>query len=96
MTETTKTLSIRLNVEDKEKLQKYLTRENVEAILRQIKKGEITITRKGVEIIGVNTKFESVNTIENDPDGEWVREIAHDLNIDVNTFKRRVEQSIRR
>ena len=96
MTETTKTLSIRLNVEDKEKLQKYLTRENVEAILRQIKKGEITITRKGVEIIGVNTKSESVNTIENDPDGEWVREIAHDLNIDVNTFKRRIEQSIRR
>ena len=96
MTETTKTLSIRLNVEDKEKLQKYLTRENVEAILRQIKKGEITISRKGVEIIGVNTKSESVNTIENDPDGEWVREIAHDLNIDVNTFKRRIEQSIRR
>ena len=96
MTETTKILSIRLNVEDKEKLQKYLTRENVEAILRQIKKGEITISRKGVEIIGVNTKSESVNTVENDPDGEWVREIAHDLNIDVNTFKRRIEQSIRR
>lgn len=33
---------------------------------------------------------------ENDPDGEWVREIAHELNINVKDFKRRIEQSIRR
>ena len=33
---------------------------------------------------------------EDDPDGEWVRDIAHELNISVKDFKRRVEQSIRR
>lgn len=26
-----------------------------------------------------------------DEDGEWVRDMAHDLNIDVKTFKRKVE-----
>ena len=62
MTENTKTLSIRLNNEDKEKIQKYLTRGNVEAMLRQIKRGEIDITSKGVVFKGVNTKSESVNT----------------------------------
>ena len=30
-----------------------------------------------------------------DPDGEWVRDIAHELNISVKDFKRRIEQSIR-
>ena len=33
---------------------------------------------------------------EDDPDGEWVREMAHDLNVDVKTFKRRIEQSVGR
>lgn len=32
---------------------------------------------------------------EDDPDGEWVRDIAHELNISVKDFKRRIEQSIR-
>lgn len=96
MTEQTKTLGIRLEIRDKEELQKYLNRESAEALLRQIRRGEITLTRKGIEITTVNTIPESVNTIENDPDGEWVREIAHDLNIDVNTFKKKIEQSIRR
>lgn len=32
---------------------------------------------------------------EGDPDGEWVRDLAHDLNVDVKTFKRRIEQSVR-
>lgn len=31
-----------------------------------------------------------------DPDGEWVREMAHTLNMDVKTFKRRIEQSVYR
>ena len=96
MTEQTKTLGIRLEIKDKEEAAKHFTRENVEAMLRQIRRGEISITRKGVEITTVNTIPESVNTIETDPDGEWVREIAHDLNIDVNTFKKKIEQSIRR
>lgn len=93
MTENTKILSIRLSNEDKAELQKYLNRESAEALLRQIRRGEITLTRKGVVIERVNTISESVNT---DKDGEWVREIAHDLNIDVNVFKKKIEQSIYR
>lgn len=62
MTENTKTLSIRLSNEDKAELQKYLNRESAEAILRQIKRGEITLTRKGVAIERVNTISEGVNT----------------------------------
>jgi len=62
MTESTKTLGIRLDVRDKEKLQKYLNRESAEAILRQIERGEISLTRKGVEFMRVNTEPESVNT----------------------------------
>lgn len=93
MTEMTKVLGIRLNTKDKEELSKYLNRESAEALLRQIRRGEITLTRKGVVIERVNTISESVNT---DKDGEWVREIAHDLNIDVNVFKKKIEQSVYR
>lgn len=70
MTERTKTLSIRLNTEDKEKLSKYITRESLESILRQIKRGEIKVTSRGVEILantGVDTISESVNTCEGCP-----------------------------
>lgn len=62
MTEMTKVLGIRLSTKDKEELSKYLNRESAEAILRQIKRREIAITRKGVEIERVNTISESVNT----------------------------------
>ena len=62
MTESTKTLGIRLEIKDKEELAKYLTRESAEAILKQIRRGEISITRKGVEFMRVNTESESVNT----------------------------------
>ena len=62
MTESTKTLGIRLEVRDKEKLQKYLNRESAESILKQIERGEIELTRKGVVFKGVNTISESVNT----------------------------------
>lgn len=93
MTENTKTLSIRLSNKDKEDMSKYLNRESAEALLRQIRRGEITLTQKGVVIERVNTMSESVNT---DKDGEWVREIAHDLNIDVNVFKKKIEQNIYR
>ena len=30
-----------------------------------------------------------------DKDGEWVRDMAHDLNIDKEVFKKKVEQGIR-
>ena len=95
MTELTKTLSIRLETRDKEELSKHLNRESAESLLRQIKRGEIALTPKGVEFMRVNTFSESVNTFE-DPDGEWVREMAHNLNIDVKTFKRKIEQSVYR
>ena len=62
MTEATKTLSIRLENKDKDELAKYLTRESAEALLKQIRRGEIVLTRKGVDLKGVNTISESVNT----------------------------------
>ena len=62
MTESTKTFGIRLEIKDKEDAAKYFTRESMESILRQIRRGEITITRKGIEITNVNTISESVNT----------------------------------
>ena len=75
MTEATKTLSIRVNTEDKDAISKFINRESVEAMLRQIKRGEISITRKGVEIKGVNTISESVNTCEDCP-------FANELNME--------------
>lgn len=62
MTEKTVILGIRLNKGDKEKLSKYITRESLESILRQIERGEIEIRSKGVVIPSVNTNSESVNT----------------------------------
>ena len=99
MTKKTEILGIRLNTEDKKKIATYITRKSLESILAQIERGEIEITDEGVTIPvnnSVNTISESVNTYEyDDPDGEWVRDIAHELNISVKDFKRRIEQSIR-
>lgn len=96
MTEKTTVLGVRLNVEDKRELSKYITRESLEHILRQIKRGEISITPKGVVIERVNKISEPVNTFYTDEDGEWVREMAHVLNMDVRTFKKKIELSIYR
>lgn len=99
MTKKTEILGIRLNTEDKKKIAAYITRKSLESILGQIERGEIEITEKGVTIPTierVNTISENVNTYEyDDPDGEWVREIAHNLNMSVKDFKRRIEQSAR-
>ena len=67
MTENTKVLGIRLEIGKKEKLSKYLNRESAESLLRQIERGEITLTSKGVVITDVNTVSESVNTCEDCP-----------------------------
>jgi len=64
MTEATKTLSIRLELKDLEELKKHLNRESAEALLRQIRRGEIELTRKGAVFKRVNTIPESVNTLE--------------------------------
>lgn len=96
MTDRTKVLGIRLESGDKELAGQYFTRECVEAMLRQIKRGEIALSSKGVVIERVNKISENVNTFESDPDGEWVREMAHILNMDVKAFKKRIEQSVYR
>ena len=65
MTEKTKTLGIRINSEDKDRLAQYITRKSLESILRQIDEGEIEITEKGVKMLkntSVNTIEQSVNT----------------------------------
>lgn len=65
MTEKTKTLGIRINSEDKDRLAQYITRKSLESILRQIDEGEIEITEKGVKMLkntSVNTTEQSVNT----------------------------------
>ena len=65
MTEKTKTLGIRINSGDKDRLAKYITRKSLESILRQIDRGEIEITENGVKIpqkSSVNTTEQSVNT----------------------------------
>ena len=62
MTEMTKVLSIRLESDDKEYVSRHLNRENVEGIIKQLKRGEIAISRKGVEFLGAITKSESVYT----------------------------------
>lgn len=56
MTERTTVLGIRLEREDKEELQKYLTRECAESMLRQIRRGEISLTPKGVVFTDKNSK----------------------------------------
>ena len=96
MTEKTTVLGIRLENRDKEELSKYITRESLEHILQQIKRGETSITSKGVAIERVNKISENVNTFNTDEDGEWVREMAHILNMDVRTFKKKIESSIYR
>lgn len=65
MTEKTKTLGIRINSEDKDRLAQYITRKSLESILRQIDEGEIEITDRGVKMLknaSVNTIEQSVNT----------------------------------
>lgn len=67
MTQKTATLGIRLEINEKEQLAEYITRKSLMSILEQINKGEIRITDKGVDFIGVNTISESVNTCEDCP-----------------------------
>lgn len=55
MTENTKVLGIRLENKDKEELQKHLNREVAEAMLKQIRRGEIRLTKNGVEFLKGNS-----------------------------------------
>jgi len=87
MTENTKVLGIRLETRDKEELSKYLNRESAESLLRQIKRGEIELTRKGVVFKHVNTSQEDVNTTieltsNKNPVIERVNTISENVNTD--------------
>ena len=64
MTDRTKVLAIRLENEDKEYIAKLLSRECVEGMIRQVKRGEIVLSPKGVVIERVNTISENVNTAD--------------------------------
>jgi len=86
MTENTKVLGIRLENRDKEKLSKYLNRESAESLLRQIERGEITLTRKGVVMERVNTKVGDVNTtIERVSEKNAVIDTVNTISESVNT-----------
>ena len=50
MTERTTVIAIRLENEDKQYISKFLTRECVEGMIRQMKRGEIELTQKGVVV----------------------------------------------
>lgn len=63
MTDRTKVLGIRLETEDKDYIASHLTRECVEGMIRQMKRGEISLSPKGVVIERVNKISESVNTL---------------------------------
>lgn len=87
MTENTKVLGIRLENDKKERLAKYLNRESAEAMLRQIERGEIDLTLKGVVFKRVNNKQESVNTtIERVSDKNSAIERVNKISETVNTL----------
>ena len=87
MTENTKVLGIRLENDKKERLAKYLNRESAEAMLRQIERGEIDLTLKGVVFKRVNNKQEGVNTtIERVSDKNTVTERVNRISEVVNTL----------
>jgi hypothetical protein len=66
------------------------------SIYAGLKQGKLCIDKTGVVPMNDCDNCSKGLPQENDPDGEWVREIAHELNIDMKTFKRRIEQSIGR
>lgn len=78
MTDKTASFSVRVHKEIKEIMASTLTRKCFEGMARQIENGEIELNDNGI-------------VIPEDKDGEWVRDMAHELNIDVKTFKRRIE-----
>ena len=53
---------------------------------------EVYEALKGVNLRDIITDIAENGIRENDPDGEWVREMAHRFNVDVKTFKNRVER----
>lgn len=82
MTNKTASYSVRVPKEVKKLMARELTRKCFEGIAEQIERGEIELSDRGV-------------VIPEDEDGVWVREMAHDLNIDKEVFKKKVEQGMR-
>ena len=78
MTDKTASFSVRVPKEIKEIMANALTRKCFEGMARQIECGDIELGDNGI-------------VIPEDEDGEWVRDMAHKFNVDVKTFKRRIE-----
>lgn len=81
MTEKTKILTVRIPKEVKEWYEGYDTRKLLQNIYELNKCGVIDITNNEISVY-----------TEDDPDGEWVRGMAHELNIDKEVFKKKVER----
>lgn len=84
MTEKTKILTVRIPKEVKEWCEGYDTRKLIQNIYELSKCGVIDITNNEISVY-----------TEEDEDGVWVRDMAHDLNLDKEVFKKKVEQGMR-
>ena len=80
LTDKTKVLTVRLPIETYKWFKEFNMRELLTNIKYECQNGDFDIIENALFL-----------PESEDPDGEWVRDMAHDLNIDVKTFKRRVE-----
>lgn len=82
LTEKTKVLTVRVPSDVHEWAKGFNVRELLKNLRDECRTGEIDI---------VDDYIVTEQYAESDPDGEWVRDMAHELNIDVKTFKRKIE-----
>lgn len=66
------------------------------SVYKGLQTGKLCIDKTGIAPMNDCDTCSKGLPQEDDPDGEWVRETAHELNMSVKDFKRRIEQSIRR
>ena len=64
------------------------------SVYAEFKRGNIGIDKDGIVLKQDCENCTRGLPIE-DEDGEWVRDMAHDLNIDVKVFKKKIEQGMR-
>lgn len=79
------------NLEFKIPISKVLT-----SVYAGLRNGKLRINGTGIAPMADCNECLKGLPQESDPDGEWVREMAHEINTDVKTFKRHVEQGMRR
>lgn len=90
MTDKTVTFGLRVPVEVKEIMANTLTRKCFEEMAKQIERGEIKLSEKGIVI--PDKCADCTLVAENDPDGEWLRDFAHDVNLSVDVVKKKMAQ----